>query len=181
MKLITDLDDPNALKTLQTPSEDVVIDDHILDFGLDMIKLMYEVRGLALSAIQIGVPQRMFVMRGTVDKGDFICINPRIVRFSDEVITLEEACLSFPGVIIKVKRPRHIRMRFTVPDGNIITQRFTGMTARAVQHEMDHLNGELWYMRAHKYHRDLGFKNRSKYSVAEDKEPFMALSPFDLQ
>jgi peptide deformylase len=180
MKLITDAN-PDALKILQTPSEQMTIDDNTLEFGLDMIKLMYEVRGLALSAIQVGVPKRMFVMRGTVDRGDFICVNPRIVRFSDETISLEESCLSFPGVVIKVKRPRHIRMRFTVPDGNVVTQQFTGMTARAVQHEMDHLNGELWYMRAHKYHRDLGFKNRSKYSVSKNKEVFMELSPFDVQ
>lgn len=77
---------------------------------------------------------------------------------SEEVITLEESCLSFPRLIVKIKRPRHVRVRFQSPTGETVTQQFTGMTARVFQHELDHLNGVLFYTRANRFHREKAFK-----------------------
>ncbi len=180
MKLITD-SDPDIIN-LKVPTEQFDFDNPPADpmnLARDMIQLMYDLNGIGLAANQVGIPYRLFVMRGTKDNGDFACFNPKIVHFSNEEILLEESCLSYPGLIVKIKRPRHVRVRFTLPDHNTLTQQFTGMTARCVQHELDHLNGELFFNRAAKYHRDFGFRNRNKNAKMATKP--LEISPFDYQ
>jgi peptide deformylase len=95
-------------------------------------------------------------MRGHPE--NFVCINPRIIDTSNETIVLEEVSLSFPKLIVKVKRPRHIRVRFHTPNGDVKTEKFTGMSARVFQHEMDHLDGILYFNRASRYHRDMAMR-----------------------
>ena len=126
------------------------------EFAKNLVQTMYDNNGIGLSANQVGVPYKIFAMRGT--PADFVCFNPRIVMPSNELITLEESCLSFPGLIIKIKRPRHVRVRFQGPSGETVTQQFTGMTARVFQHEMDYVNGFLFYTRANRFHREKAFK-----------------------
>jgi peptide deformylase len=84
-----------------------------------------------------------------------------IVDASDETIYLEEGCLSFPNLYVKIKRPRSIKVRYTEPNGNVVTQKFDGMTARVFQHELDHLNGVVHLSRAHPIHVDKA-KTRAK-------------------
>jgi peptide deformylase len=171
MKLLTDADDLTTLKTL---CEDFDFDNPPFDahvVGKEMIAFMYEKGGIGLAANQIGLKHRMFVMRGHPDRGDFIIINPRIVNTSQEWVLLEESCLSFPGLIVKIKRPRHCRIRFQVVGGGIFTEQFTGITARCVQHEIDHLNGHLFYQRANKYYRDVAFRNRGKHVQKDTRFP----------
>ena len=66
-------------------------------------------------------------------------INPRIIDVSSEMVTLEEGCLSYPGLLVKVKRPIWIKVRFNYPNGQAGTHRFEGMTARCFLHEYDHI------------------------------------------
>jgi len=113
---------------------------------------MYERNGLGLSSNQIGVPYRLFAMRGSPQ--NFVCINPRLIHTSTERVLLDEGCLSFPGMIVKIKRPSEIRVRFQLPNGDTQTHKFTGITARVVQHEIDHLDGILYFNRASRYHRE---------------------------
>lgn len=154
--------------------------EEAMQFATDLIETMYHHNGLGLAAVQTRHLWRVFVMRGTTENGDFACFNPRIVTASEEKILLDESCLSYPGVVVKIKRPRHVKLRFVVPSGEVVTQQFTGMTARVVQHEMDHLDGVLFFNRANKYHRDQGFRNRKKYEVVEQsKINFLGVSPFD--
>ena len=177
-KLITDLTD--NIDVLKIPSQSFDFANPIqdpLELASEMIKLMYEYNGLGLAAVQVGISVQLFVMRGTVEKGDYACFNPKIVWYSDEIIKLDESCLSFPGVVLPIKRPRHVRLRFQIPSGNTITEKFTGLTARVVQHEMDHLAGKLFYTRGNKYHIDRAFKNRGKFNASKDKN-FLAESPF---
>jgi peptide deformylase len=117
---------------------------------------MYEWNGLGLAAVQVGVPYNIFAMRGNPE--NFVCFNPRIVQASEQQIVLEEGCLSYPGLIVKVKRPQHVRVRFQTPNGDTLTKQFTGMTARVFQHEMDHLNGVVYFNRASRYHREKALK-----------------------
>jgi peptide deformylase len=144
--------------------------------ALNLIETMYHYNGLGLAAPQIRYLTRAFSMRGTMDHGDFACFNPRIVHFSEEQIVLEEGCLSYPNLFVKIRRPRHVRLRFASPSGEILTQQFTGMTARVVQHEMDHLDGIVFYSRANKYHKDLGFRQRGKNVQKNNK----MVPPFEL-
>jgi peptide deformylase len=127
-----------------------------IEFSRDLVKFMYESNGVGLAANQVGVPYRIFTMRGSPE--NFVCFNPKIVQPSEQEVVLEESCLSYPGLIVKVKRPQHIRVRFAMPNGDIRTDTFTGMTARVFQHEMDHLDGIKYFNLANKYHREQAFK-----------------------
>jgi len=113
---------------------------------------MHEWGGLGLAANQVGVPYRVFAMRGSPQ--NYVFYNPRIVNQSDKEVAMDESCLTFPGLVVKVKRPIEIRARFTRPDGEIMTETFRGMSARVFQHEMDHLNGEFFFNKANRYHRE---------------------------
>lgn len=115
--------------------------------------------GIGLSANQVGLPYSVFVIHGD----PFACFNPMIVDVSEETADLEEGCLTFPGLYVTVTRPKHIRLRFTTIRGNVETQKFTGMTARIIQHEMDHLEGKLFFNRVSKYHRDKAFRKHNLF------------------
>jgi peptide deformylase len=91
-------------------------------------------------------------MRGHPE--NFVCFNPKVVLASESVVLLEEGCLSYPGLITKIKRPQHCKVRFTTPNGDTITRQFTGMTARIFQHEYDHLDGIRFYDKANRFHRE---------------------------
>ena len=82
-------------------------------------------------------------MRG--DPEDFVLFNPRIVYLSPEQDIMEEGCLSFPELKVKMKRSKEIRMRFASPHGEIMSHTFKNITARVVQHEMQHLEGKQWF------------------------------------
>jgi len=128
-----------------------------VEFSRELVALMYERGGIGLAAPQVGVPHRAFAMRGSPE--NFVCFNPRVVTYpAQETQVLEEACLSFPGLIVKVKRPIAVKVRFQLPNGDTQTHLFGGMTARVFQHELDHLDGVLFFKKASKYHRDQGFR-----------------------
>lgn len=123
----------------------------LIEFSKQLVECMYDNRGIGLSANQIGVPYRIFAMRGSPE--NFVCINPRVIDQSVETIYLDEGCLSYPNLYVKIKRPRHIRVRFQTPNGDTRTEKFTGMSARCFLHEMDHMEGVVFYKHATDYHR----------------------------
>jgi peptide deformylase len=128
----------------------------IIEFSKELVKFMYDRNGIGIAANQVGVPYRIFAMRGSPE--NFVCINPKIIMPGNEQIILEEGCLSYPGLLVKVKRPQHIRVRFNTPNGDVMTKQFTGMTARIFQHEIDHLDGIVFYNKANRFHRDQAMK-----------------------
>lgn len=137
-----------------------------VEFAKDLVKFMYDSNGIGLAANQVGVPYRVFAMRAHPE--NFVCFNPRIVWKSEAQVELEEGCLTYPGLIVKVTRPQHIRVRFSVPNGDTLTKQFTGMSARIFQHELDHLDGVLFYNKANRYHRETALKKwrrGEKYKV----------------
>lgn len=137
-----------------------------IEFSKQLIAFMYENNGLGLAANQVGVPYRIFAMRGSPE--NFVCFNPKIVLPSVEQVTLEEGCLTYQGLLVKIKRPQHLRVRFTTPNGDTMTKTFTGMTARVFQHEYDHLDGVVFYNKANKFHRDQAlrrWKNGQKFEM----------------
>lgn len=131
-----------------------------IEFSKNLIKFMYDNNGLGLAANQVGVPYRIFAMRGAPE--NFVCFNPKIVLPSSEQVILEEGCLTYPGLSVKIKRSQHIKVRFRTPNGETLTKTFTGMTARIFQHELDHLDGIEFFSRANKYHREQAFKKWKK-------------------
>lgn len=122
-----------------------------IEFAQELVKFMYDNNALCLSAPQVGIPYRIFAMRGAPE--NFVCFNPRIVIPSEDQVRLEEISLTFPGLQVKIKRPQHCKVRFATPNGEIRTETYTGMTARAFQHCMDFLDGEVFYHKANPIHR----------------------------
>lgn len=120
-------------------------------------------KGLGLSAPQIGLRHRACI----INANPMICmINPNIVGMSEQVDVDEEGCLSFPNLVVKVKRHRVIRVRYAMPNADIKTERFEGMTARIIQHEVDHLNGILFTNRASPIHVEQARKRKRRLEKA---------------
>ncbi|MBP7215728.1 MAG: peptide deformylase [Candidatus Omnitrophica bacterium] len=116
-----------------------VTDDHRLTLSR-MARLMYDSGGIGLAAPQVGLAQAMIVV--DIGQGLFKCINPVVIKHEGEQ-ALEEGCLSVPGVCIKVKRARKIKVTFTNVDGNLESLEAEGLLACVFQHEIDHLKGKL--------------------------------------
>ena len=139
LKLVA-ADDP----ILKTKCEDFNFEDPQtwpIELAKDMVKFMYDNNGIGLAANQVGLPYRCFVIKSNPI---ICCFNPIIVDTSSEQALLDEGCLTLPGVYIKVKRPAIIKVRYTEPNTNIVTKKFIGMTSRVFQHELAHLNGEIF-------------------------------------
>jgi peptide deformylase len=116
----------------QNPPIDPVEMAHIL------AQALIKYKGVGISANQLGLPYRVFAM---ATNPITVCFNPRLVDVGSEMVTLDEGCLSFPGAFVKIKRHKNIKARYTLPNGETVTNTFTGMTARIFQHEYDHQEG----------------------------------------
>lgn len=122
------------------------IDREIKILVRDMIATLQEAKGLGLAAPQVGVSKRIFVADlSALDLAESlrVFINPEILETSGEVI-LEEGCLSFPGIYQKISRPEKIRIRALDLEGRQFEMETSGMMARAILHEYDHLDGILF-------------------------------------
>lgn len=106
----------------------------------DLLMALSHYKGLGLSANQIGKNKRAFVM-GAEDGKLQTFFNPEITFFSETKSKMEEGCLSFPGLFLKIERPSAIRAKWQDINGFTFEHEFVGMTARVYQHEMDHMNG----------------------------------------
>ena len=127
-----------------------------LELMENLAETMLHHKGIGLSANQCGLPYRAFIMHGA----ELIPVfNPMIVHQDDDDIYLEEGCLSFPNLFVKIKRPRTIKVRYTEPNGQTTTRVFDGITARVFQHELDHLDGIRYTSRANKIHLEKAHKD----------------------
>ena len=133
-----------------------------VELANDLIETMNRHNGVGLSANQIGLPYRVFVMRSSPEA--FVCFNPRIIDQSSEVVQLEEGCLSYPMLFLPIKRPKLIKVRYTSYTGETFTRKFDGITSRCFQHEMDHMNGTVFTTRANLYHLEKAKKNAALLS-----------------
>ncbi len=177
MQLTISLKDSNSMKYELVDCNDPVLREPTpqfdftnppvdpLDLVSDLAETMLTNGGVGIAANQCGLPYRVFVMNAA----ELIpCFNPRIVDSSSEEIYLEEGCLSYPELFVKVKRPRRIKVRYTEPNGNVVTRVFEGMTARVFQHELDHLDGLAHINRASRIHLDQARK-RQKLAIRRKK------------
>ncbi len=105
--------------------------------------LMVDAIGVGLAAPQLGISQRVFVYRLGRDAPLHAVVNPVIEWSGEEQDTFEEGCLSIPGVLVDVERPIHVRVRALDEHGDERTIEASGLEARVIQHELDHLDGVL--------------------------------------
>jgi len=112
----------------------------------DMKDTLKKAQGLGLAAVQVGVPVRLFILDlSVIDLSETlrVFINPEIIETAGEV-EIEEGCLSFPGLYQKIVRNEKVRVKALDQDGNEFIMDADGMTARAILHEYDHLEGKLF-------------------------------------
>lgn len=116
-----------------------------IELSKKLIETMKFHNGMGLSANQCGLPYKVFVMMAEIP---IVCFNPKIISVSQETNILEEGCLTYPFLYVKIKRPAFIRFRYTNEYGETKTEKFIGISARCIQHECDHLNGINYLRRA---------------------------------
>jgi peptide deformylase len=140
MSFIRRLGDP-VLKSSATPVDR--FDDSLRRQVSRMAGLMNDALGVGLAAPQLGLSQRLLVYRIGPDAPLIALVNPRVEWASEDLETLDEGCLSIPGITVDVDRPLHVRVRAQDEEGDERLVEASGLEARVIQHEMDHLDGVL--------------------------------------
>ena len=151
-------------RRLRTPAEPVAqITDDICAIWDDMIDTMEAMPGVGLAAPQIGVMQQLVVVDGSIERGKAVRLaNPEILHRSIELREHEEASPNMPGMSAKIKRPRAVTVRFLNEDGVIDRRDFVGIEATSVQHQIDHLNGRMYFDNLSKIKRDMLLRKARK-------------------
>lgn len=116
-----------------------------------MRQSMHAAEGVGLSANQIGLDIKVFVAK--VENKFYAVFNPEIIRSSKETISLDEGCLSVPGIFGLVERPAKVTLKGWDQNGKPIRIKAWGLLARVFQHEVDHLNGHLFIDKAKQVER----------------------------
>ena len=124
----------------------------------NMVETMKHYGGIGLSANQCGIPVRMFVFG---DNENYVpCFNPRIIEVSEKKIPIEEGCLTYPGLFVKIFRPDEVTATFEDENRELHEETFTGLMARVFLHEMDHMDGIDFTSRAGKMALDIAKRKR---------------------
>jgi peptide deformylase len=147
---------PNPV--LETACEEVkVFDKKLVKLIRDMFDTMYEAEGVGLAAPQIGISKKIAVVDTDDDLGPIVLINPVLSDFQGSQ-TGPEGCLSFPGLFGDVERADKITVNAVDQKGRPFTLKAEGFTARAIQHEVDHLNGVLFTSKVTQYYEEGAFE-----------------------
>jgi peptide deformylase len=134
---------------LKSPASPVTDFDAGLRAEIDrMVEIMRGAIGVGLAATQLGIMRRLLVFQAGPDAPPTPLVNPEIDWSSEHGATAEEGCLSLPGVVVDVERPLHVRVRGRDAEGEPMLIEASGLEARVIQHEMDHLDGVLMIERA---------------------------------
>ncbi len=151
LKIETGSDNPILRKKSVKISK---FDKKLKKFAKEMIEAMLKKDGLGLAAPQVGVNERLVILnfqldlpagrQGMKNYKPVVLVNPGIVDASVEVIETEEGCLSLPGIFGKVKRYETVTVKFQDEDGNKRVLDLDGLNSRAIQHEIDHIDGILF-------------------------------------
>ena len=135
-------------RVLRQPAKRIAkVDDKIRTTIREMLQTMYSEDGIGLAAPQVGINKQLIVIDIALDKPDeppLVLINPKIVRSSSNFCNSEEGCLSIPGVYLEVTRPEEIEVSYKNEQGKPCKMKANGLLSRAIQHEMDHLNGVMF-------------------------------------
>ena len=107
-----------------------------------LIENMIHYNGIGISANQIGIWERAFSMIKDLEYNEIIvCFNPRIIKSYTEEVEMEEGCLSYPDIFLKIKRPDKIIVKYEDADKKKHKMKLQGLAARIFQHEHDHMEG----------------------------------------
>lgn len=151
-------------KRLRTPAESVPeITDHVRAIWDEMVAVMEAMPGVGLAAVQLGEMQRLAVVDASQDRGRVIRMaNPELLHVSPETNDHEEASPCLPGVFARITRPKTVIVRFLTEKGAWKEQEFVDLWATSVQHQIDHLNGKMYFDHLSKMKRDMLLKRARK-------------------
>ena len=161
-----------VLKSAASPVSE--FDDRLVQEADRMIGLMRDAIGVGLAATQLGVLRRMLVFQVGSEAEPTVLVNPEIEWRSEDSATAEEGCLSIPGVVVDVERPLFVRARAVDVRGEPLMIEATGLEARVIQHEVDHLDGVLMLDRTEKDQRKgalRALREGGTYAPDQDEEP----------
>lgn len=128
-----------------------------------LFERMKQLGGVGLSANQVGLDMRVFVM-GLSDV-QIAIFNPEIIEYNSKEENYNEGCLSYPGIMLSIKRPTTVKVKYQNEKGEVVENEFKGLTARIFQHEFDHMNGTDFTHRVSKFKLDFAkkkFENKRK-------------------
>jgi len=165
MALIEVLRFPHPILRQQCEPVAAITDD-VLKLIDDMVETMYSYKGVGLAAPQVGVAQNIIVL--DVGQGLVSLINPEISS-SEGTEAKEEGCLCLPDLLVTVERRERIQIKGNDRKGNPVTFEADGLLARALQHEIDHLNGTLIIDKLSKLKRDLIIKRLRRQQLKAQK------------
>jgi peptide deformylase len=141
------------LRTRAAPVEAVT--DEVRAIWDEMIDAMETMPGVGLAAVQLGVMQRLAVVDASEERGQAVRMaNPEVLHASVKLNGHDEASPNLPGVWARIERPRAVTVRFMNADGEMQEQDFVGLWATSVQHQIDHLNGRMYFDHLSKLKRD---------------------------
>lgn len=151
-------------KRLRTRAEPVEsITDEIRAIWDDMIDTMEAMPGVGLAANQIGVLLRLAVVDASDTRGEAVRMaNPEVLHASVQLRQHDEASPNLPGVSARIERPRAVTIRFTNAQGETEERDFVGLWATSVQHQIDHLNGRMYFDHLSKMKRDMLLRRAKK-------------------
>ena len=149
------LRNPTSEFDFENPPEDPI------QIEKNLAEAMDRFGGIGLSANQLGLDYRVFVMK-TADSGTKAFFNPEITKLSKETEMMKEGCLSFPDIYLMIKRAKVIEFDYTDAEGERKTLQLDGIGSRCVQHEIDHLNGIIFLQRASRLNIERALKARPK-------------------
>ncbi|MEP4196614.1 MAG: peptide deformylase [Aliishimia sp.] len=152
------------LSTIADPVSKIT--DEIKQIWQDMIETMDAMPGVGLAGPQIGVMLRLAVVDVTQDRTRRVRVaNPEIIDASTDLRTHDEASPCLPGVSAKLKRPRKVAIRFLNENGVIMRRDFEDLEATSIQHQIDHLNGKLYFHNLTKMKQDMLLRKAKKARV----------------
>lgn len=151
-------------RRLRTPAEPVTaITPEIRAIWDDMVDTMEAMPGVGLAAPQIGVLLRLAVVDASDERGRAVRMaDPELVSASAELRGHEEASPNLPGVWARIERPARVTVAFTDPEGARVTREFEGLWATSVQHQIDHLDGRMYFDRLSRVKREMLIKKARK-------------------
>ena len=151
-------------KRLRTIADPVgkITDEH-LDIWNDLIETMEAMPGYGLAAPQIGVMLRLAVVDCSSNRGKVVRLaDPEIIATSPETFEWDEASPNFPGISAKIKRPKRVSVSFLDHHGMRVRQDFEDLWATSVQHQIDHLNGRMFFDNLSRTKRAMLLKKASR-------------------
>ena len=151
-----------ASKVLRTPPQPFDFENRTdaKEIEEKLAESMEKFGGIGLSANQVGLDAKVFVMR--TQDGIQAFFNPEITKVSQETDLMKEGCLSFPDIYLMIKRPRVCELKYQDAEGNEHSTMLDGIGARCAQHELDHLNGIVFLQRASRIKLERALKARPK-------------------